>query len=102
MNNNDLISRVAAIDALTDNNIKKNSDNVYDGELHRTKRAAIRIIANMPAVDAEPIRHGRWIKMTESPEWDQKRCSVCGDISCCQRNYCPNCGTKMDGGNDDA
>lgn len=54
------------------------------------------LIEDAPIIDAKPVRHGRWIKMTEAPEWDQKRCSVCGDISCCQRNYCPNCGAKMD------
>ena len=59
MNDNDLISRVAAIDALTDKNIEKNFDSVYDGELHRTKRAAMRIIANMPTVDAIPVE---WLK----------------------------------------
>lgn len=55
----DMISRAAAIDALTDKNIEKNFDSAYDGELHRTKRAAIRIIANMPTVDAIPVE---WIK----------------------------------------
>lgn len=51
----DLISRVAAIDALTDENIEMNFDSVYDGEIHRTKRAAIRIVANLPTVDAVPV-----------------------------------------------
>lgn len=59
--------------------------------------AALVLVNSAETIDAEPVRHGRWIKMTESPEWDQKRCSACGDISCCQRNYCPNCGAKMDG-----
>lgn len=55
MANNDLISRAAAIDALTDKNIEKNFDSVYDGELHKTKRAAIRIIANIPTIYAIPV-----------------------------------------------
>ena len=55
MKMNGLISRAAAIDALTDENIEKNFDSVYDGELHRTKRAAMRIIANMPIVAAIPV-----------------------------------------------
>lgn len=55
MDDNDLISRAAAIDALTDQNIEKNFDSVYDGELHRTKRAAMRIIANAPTIDAIPV-----------------------------------------------
>lgn len=54
-----------------------------------------------PTVDAESVRHGRWLRLDEAPEWDQRRCSECGDISCCQRNYCPNCGAKMDGDGDE-
>lgn len=57
-------------------------------------------IMRFPTVDAEPVRHGRWLRLDEAPEWDQRRCSECGDISCCQRNYCPNCGAKMDGDGD--
>ena len=51
----DLISRAAAIDALTYQNIEKNFDSVCDGEIYRTKRAAQRVIANVPAVDAVPV-----------------------------------------------
>lgn len=58
-------------------------------------------IDEQPTVDAAPVVHGRWIKLAEAPEWDQRRCTVCGDVSCCQRNYCPNCGAKMDGDGDE-
>ena len=60
-------------------------------------RDVLREIGDAETVDAEPVRHGRWLRLNEAPEWDQRRCSECGDISCCQRNYCPNCGAKMDG-----
>jgi hypothetical protein len=40
------------------------------------------------------------IVRAEGTEWDQRRCTICGDVSCCQRNYCPNCGAKMDGDGD--
>lgn len=29
---------------------------------------------------------------------DEQFFAVLANISCCQRNYCPNCGAKMDGG----
>lgn len=59
------------------------------------------LIDEQPTVDAAPVvRHGRWLRLDETPEWDQRRCSECGDISCCQRNYCPNCGARMDGDGD--
>lgn len=57
-------------------------------------------IARFPAVEAEPVRHGRWLKY--SGFMPIYRCSICD-----QRNlfkgddevlspYCPNCGAKMD------
>lgn len=52
-------------------------------------------IANAPAVDAEPVRHGEWRRY---PECGVTRCSVC-DWSieeCFSSNYCPNCGARMD------
>lgn len=61
------------------------------------------IVSNAPAVDAVPVVHGRWEKY-----FDGKyiMCSACkasfwsenGETS----NYCPNCGAKMDGGEDNA
>lgn len=55
---------------------------------------------DIQTVDAEPVRHGRWIEV-DSPGDCCYRCSECGfirdayllDIS----NYCPKCGAKMDG-----
>lgn len=103
-----LIFRTEAINALTDDNIKRNIDNVYDGELHRIKRSSIRIIAQLPSVDAALIVHGRWIKMTGMmpPEYHgHYECSECQWHMKGIRNswtkeeeflYCPNCGAKMD------
>ena len=54
-------------------------------------------VKNIPAVDAAPVAHGHWIDIPDRPEWDQKMCSVCNDIFCCQLNYCPNCGSKNGG-----
>ena len=54
------------------------------------------ILKQLPAVDVAPVVHGWWIDIPDKPEWDQKMCSVCGDYFCCQNNYCPNCGAKME------
>ena len=51
----DLISRAAAIDALTDTNLKRNVDSVCDGDMNRARRAAQRVIAQMPTIDAIQI-----------------------------------------------
>ena len=68
------------------------------------------IINDMPTVDAVPVRHGRWL---EHPwDWEWKVCSVCGQGCEMIRHvdggtteyfyqYCPWCGAKMDGGEND-
>lgn len=57
----------------------------------------------LPAVDAEPVRHGKWIYSNDF-YWYTASCNKCGhqrrtDIKADgwnQWNYCPNCGAKMD------
>ena len=67
------------------------------------------LIANAPTVEAESVRHGKWIE----DDIDKWRCSVCqkGDVYALswsisegyelQDNYCPHCGAKMDEVNDE-
>lgn len=52
------------------------------------------IIANIPTVKVEP-RHGKWIADEDSDIIFI--CSECNDISVFKKNYCRNCGAKMDG-----
>lgn len=58
-------------------------------------RDILQIIRNQPVVDAEPVRHGRWMHLSNT--WGE--CSVCGERNKYLKrwNYCPNCGAKMDG-----
>lgn len=61
-------------------------------------------IADAPTVDAVEVVHGRWLGWGKSgtPTYENYgTCSVCGEdaeIYTEHRNYCPNCGAKMDGG----
>jgi len=60
-------------------------------------------IQELPTIDAEPVRHGVWIKREavfkgNEIKVDRLECSECGKT---QRRfldtpYCPNCGAKMD------
>lgn len=51
----DLISRQAAIDtAMNDSLIINAMDSVKDGDIHRTKRAIVRLLASLPSIDAVP------------------------------------------------
>lgn len=54
------------------------------------------MLDNMPSIDAEPVRHGRWIKLAESCQADYE-CSECGaGIGKIKPPYCAICGAKMD------
>lgn len=61
--------------------------------IDEAKKTFDTIIDVQPTVEAEPVRHGRWI----NHGWSIV-CSECGeDYAFAKRNYCPNCGAKMDG-----
>jgi len=62
-------------------------------------------IEAVPAADVVGVKRGYWIKTGQSFVYPEKfinyTCSVCGfDIAKTEFNYCPNCGSKMDGGGD--
>ena len=60
-------------------------------------------LRDMKAADVAPVRHWRWLGWGKSgtPTYENYgTCSVCGEdaeIYTEHRNYCPNCGAKMDG-----
>ncbi|MEE1011201.1 MAG: hypothetical protein U0L11_04090 [Acutalibacteraceae bacterium] len=60
-------------------------------------------VNNFPAADVQEIRHGKWI---EKPYLfsTSNFCSLCGEnygMPHGKFNYCPNCGAKMDGKEDE-
>ena len=63
------------------------------------------ILRDIPAADVVEVRHGRWDEVYGS---DTIRCSCCrkrldayyaDGVPFFEPDYCPNCGTRMDGGN---
>lgn len=74
--------------------------------------AAVKILKEAPAVDVQEIKHGEWVKMYNNPNDGNYYCSVCHrsiDIATGRETpidrelfYCPHCGAKMDGGNNNA
>ena len=91
--NDDLISRKALLeilDAKSDMAIATPAQMIYAN--------AAKIVEMLPVVDAEPVRHSKWV------------CRIPGVFSCgvCKRlaignrptYYCPECGSKMDGEDD--
>lgn len=54
-----------------------------------------------PTIDAEPVKHGKWMEIIETNELGEPYqsgvyCSECGHIDCYESNYCPDCGARMD------
>ena len=74
------------------------------GKVERAFGEVAEMLNNAPTIDAEPVRHGEWVKHPDEScslfnGWE---CSACGQIvSGGKGNYCPNCGAKMDGGEND-
>lgn len=80
-----------------------------DGRFYVDYQRVLDIINNEPSADVEPVRHGRWSII----EYEYFTCSECGydfwnGCDCTAEakekltngvypNYCPNCGAKMDG-----
>ena len=64
-------------------------------------------ISKLPTVEAVEVVHARWEMGLDEGDYEYGTCSVCGyneynAFGCClPHNYCPNCGAKMDGGNED-
>ena len=91
----DLISREDAIEAL-----KRAEALVFAFGYHNV----IGTIRELPTID--PVKHGKWEMLMgwPFPEW---RCSQCGNHICGDKehlkkwNYCPNCGARMRGEEDE-
>ena len=57
------------------------------------------LIDSMPTIDAEPVKHGKWVfNHSDALEamFAKPKCSECGFESADGGNYCPNCGARMD------
>ena len=63
-------------------------------------------IGKTPDADVAPVRHGRWIDaypdIEPNPMFMYGICSECGFEQGISKylKYCPDCGSKMDGGSD--
>lgn len=67
-------------------------------------------IANAPTIEAEPVRHGRWIHTDMAASWKPSCKDECGECHYHDKDrrdlsdfiFCPMCGSKMDGGEEES
>lgn len=67
---------------------------------------AKRVLADMDAADVAPVVHEKWL-LDRWPSWPHRECSRCKimiprtkEVPDQYWQYCPNCGARMDGGNE--
>ena len=97
------------IDADTiDDVVQDLNENHNSGITRNEYKRITAVLYEMPTIDAVPVKHGEWIKyVDDDPTFDYQKCSVCNEGRPMENfyglpeNYCPNCGAKMDGGEDD-
>lgn len=97
--------------------LKKNfySENCNSEENRWNDYAIKDIIRHIPAADVAPVKHGHWVYNQNGHDWGLGawECSLCHSVNnnlpidkrfspyvYAGSKYCPNCGAKMDGGND--
>ena len=98
---NDLISRSALLEKAT--NVTKYDEGGWDMDL---RAVPVDAVENAPTIEAEPVRHGRWVNMLIAKIDTTGDCTNCGQEAVWRtRNkpyaVCPNCGAKMQGGSDE-
>lgn len=60
------------------------------------------LINSIPAADVTPVVHGVWVCVNKIDPISGYRCSKCRRrVGFDLTPYCPNCGAKMDGGDND-
>lgn len=88
------------LDAITNGIVIEAMCLYLSGDLWNEALADVRV--NAPTIEAEPVRHGRWIIHIDDifPSDSTQECSVCHvheTIQIYNDNYCPHCGARMDG-----
>ena len=100
----DLISRAEAIKKFTEKREVWYGNGPLPSIESLMWQAAMSITEELPAVDAAPVVHARWIEIEDSCGDCHYQCTGCGEEwnlnagtpAENNMNYCPNCGAKMD------
>lgn len=78
---------------------------IYWGQVSKDNVESLGEIDDAPTVDAVPVVYGQWVRHyydsgeQVGDEWYCSECNMCNDRR--RTWYCPHCGAKMDGGNEE-
>lgn len=91
--------RLIDADALNDVVMRLNAKG--DSGITRSEYKLIdSVLFEFPTIEAETVRHGKWIDKSGGIEGAWNYCSVCGERAIELYDYCPNCGAKMEDDNE--
>lgn len=93
----DYIDRQAALDCFTYESGDMIPETLETGEENTISVKTVKaVLRSIPAADVAPVVRGRWIF---NDDWWEFRCTNChksiGNIE--KYKYCPHCGARMDG-----
>ena len=90
------IEREAAIAEILKGTIT--TSDLYGMGVETGMDVALERVKSVPTADVEPVRHGRWIPVSNTGIGVTGRCTVCNKAiyGFVAYNYCPNCGARMD------
>lgn len=78
------------------------------GDYISSIQSMIDVVGSVEAADVQPVKRGRWIYKGTVNSWDEMACSCCdGAFSTQDREqildweFCPHCGARMDGEQND-
>lgn len=98
------ISREEAIDKMRSLKSRFRAKNDWDSGYDTAIAEAFEHIKRVPVADVQPVKHGKWKHVAGM----NSKCSVCShyfpvtefDSRPFDINFCPQCGAKMDGDDD--
>lgn len=77
---------------------------VYSKDYGNIDVVPVEYLADIPAADVQPVKHGRWINHRINDEKSllhgaikDTTCSECGKSTPYKTDYCMHCGARMDG-----
>ena len=95
----DLISRQAAIDAFDGAKVDEGWCTEYDIGYNDGIDFAVSKLSVLPSAQPERMTNGHWIFRPFPDDWIGSLyiCSECRDVCDSRYRFCPGCGAKMDG-----